>query len=123
MGLFDNLLGNVQGLINGRPGGVSQLFSDALADMGGYQGILSQLQQSGLGAKVNSWLSANAGNLPVTPEEINAALGDQRLQQLAQKFGIPLDQVSNLLAEHLPAAVDQASPDGVLDPPAPQNPI
>lgn len=36
------------------------------------------------------------------------------VQQLAAKFGVPTDQVLKLLAEHLPAAVDQASPDGKL---------
>lgn len=119
MGLFDNFVGNLQGLVSGQPGAASKLFADAFADVGGYQGILNQLQQSGLGPKVESWLSTNAGNLPVTPDEINAALGDQRLQELATKFGIPLDQVSALIAQHLPKAVDESSPNGVLEPPSP----
>ena len=120
MTLFGNLMTNLEGVLSGRPGAASQLFSNALADMGGYQGILNQLEQSGLGDKVNSWLSTNAGNLPVTADEIKAALGDQRLQELAAKFNIPLDEVAGLLAQHLPTAVDQASPNGVLEPPPPQ---
>ncbi len=120
MSLFGNIISNLGNVVSGRPGAASQLFSDAFADMGGYQGILAQLEQSGLGSKVDSWLSANAGNLPVTPDEIRAALGDQRLQELAAKFNIPLDEVANVVAAHLPEAVDEASPDGVLDPPAPQ---
>lgn len=120
MTLFGNLMNNLEGVASGRPGAASQLFSDAFADMGGYQGILSQLEQSGLGDRVNSWLSVNAGNLPVTPDEIKAALGDERLQALAAKFNIPLDEVANVISQHLPTAVDQASPEGVLDPPAPQ---
>ncbi len=91
------------------------IFADGLAGVGGFQGVLNLLQQSGLGDRVNSWLSTNAANLPVTRDEITAALGDQRLQALAQKFGIPMDQVAALLSQHLPAAVDQASPDGTLN--------
>lgn len=118
---FGNLLGDLQGVLSGNDNGrgLSGLFSDALADVGGYQGILAKLEQSGLGDRVDSWLSANAGNLPVTPDEIRAALGDERLQQLAAKFGVPLDQVADLVSRHLPQAVDQASPNGVLEPPAP----
>lgn len=121
MSLFGNLLGNLEGVVNGQSGAASQLFSDALSDMGGYQGILNQLQQSGLGDKIDSWVSANAGNLPVSADEIKAALNNDQLQQLAAKFGVPLDQVADLVAQHLPEAVDQASPGGTLQPPAPQS--
>jgi len=121
MSLFGNLLGNLQGVVNGQPGAASQLFSDALTDVGGYQGILNQLQQSGLGDKIDSWISANSGNLPVSADEIRSALGNEQLQQLAEKFGVPLDQVAQLVAQHLPTAVDEASPDGNLQPPTPQS--
>lgn len=117
MGLFDNLIGDAQALLGGKPGAASALLSDAFNDMGGYQGILDKLQQSGLGAQVDSWLSANASNLPVSPAQIQAALGDQSLQAIAAKLGIPLDQVASVLAHHLPASVDQASPNGVLQQP------
>ncbi|RAZ73812.1 YidB family protein [Mesorhizobium atlanticum] len=111
MGFLDSLQSALQG---GPQGGGSNLLADALASVGGYQGVLAMLQKSGLGDRVESWLSTNSANLPIGPDEIKAALGDQRLQQLASQFGIPLDQVASALAQHLPAAVDQASPDGVL---------
>jgi uncharacterized protein YidB (DUF937 family) len=40
------------------------------------------------------------------------------VRQLAAHFGLPLDQVLNLLSEHLPTVVDQASPNGRLQPAA-----
>lgn len=107
MGFLDSLQSALQG-------GGSNLLADALASVGGYQGVLAMLQKSGLGDRVESWLSTNSANLPIAPDEIKAALGDPHLQQLASQFGIPLDQVASVLAQHLPAAVDQASPDGVL---------
>ncbi len=111
MGLLDSLQSALQG---GQQGGGSSPLADALNSVGGYQGVLDKLQQSGLGDRVQSWLSANSANLPIAPDEIKAALGDQHLQQLASQFGIPLGQVAGVLAQHLPAAVDKASPDGVL---------
>jgi uncharacterized protein YidB (DUF937 family) len=55
--------------------------------------------------------------MKVTPEQIESALGNEQLQQLATHFGIPLDAVSKFLAEHLPNAVDQASPNGSVQSP------
>ena len=91
------------------------LISAALAktNMGNLQGIVAQLQQGGLGDQVKSWLS-NGPNMQVTPEQLQAALGSDQAKQLAQRFGIPLDAALKLLADHLPATVDQASPNGTI---------
>lgn len=70
-------------------------------------------QQGGLGPQVQSWLG-NGADMPVTPEQLRAALGNAHVQELATKFGIPTDQVLKLLAEHLPAAIDQASLNGTI---------
>lgn len=106
-GQFGNLLGEHQADLGG-------LFQDALQNAGGYQGVLDKLNQAGLGQQVSSWLATNGKNLPVSPAQIQAALGDEHLQQLAKSFGVPVDQVSTLLAQHLPTAVDQASPSGAI---------
>lgn len=111
MGLLDNL---GKSLLGGQQANGPDILTEGLNAVGGYGGVLAMLQNSGLGDRVESWLSANASNLPVSPDEIKAALGGQQLQQLASQFGIPLDQVAGALAQHLPAAVDKASPDGVL---------
>ncbi|CCE01846.1 conserved hypothetical protein [Bradyrhizobium sp. STM 3809] len=41
-------------------------------------------------------------------------LGSDAVRQLAARFNVPVDQLSKILAEQLPAAVDHASPDGKL---------
>jgi uncharacterized protein YidB (DUF937 family) len=114
MSIFSDLGGMFENLAAEHQGQLGSLFQQALASAGGYQGVIDKLNQSGLGAQVDSWLAANHPNLPVSPQQIEAALGDQQLQQLAASFGVPLDQVANLLAQHLPSAVDQASPTGTL---------
>ena|SRR5882672_1937054 len=112
MGLFDNLGGMVGQLAAGAAPG---LISAALAktNLGDMQGLANQLQQGGLGAQVQSWLG-NGANMPVSPEQIRTALGNDQVKQIAAHFGLPVDAALKLLAEHVPAAVDQASPNGTL---------
>ncbi len=91
------------------------LISSTLAktNLANLQGLVEQLQKGGLEKQVKSWLSSGA-NLPVTTEQIRAALGNQQVQQLAEKFGLPVDAVLKLLSEQLPAVVDKASPNGTF---------
>ena len=37
---------------------------------------------------------------------MHQALGSEKLKELAAKFGIPVDKVADLLAKHLPTAID-----------------
>jgi len=93
---------------------VPALINAALAktNLGNLSGLVNQLQQGGLGPQVQSWLG-NGANMSVTPEQLRAALSNDQVRQLAAHFGIPIDQVLNLLvAEHVSTAVDQASPNG-----------
>ncbi len=82
-------------------------------NLGSLGGLLQQLQNSGLGPEVASWLG-NGKNLPITVDQLRNALGDEHLRQLAQAFGIPIDQVLAQLSKHLPDTVDQMSPHGTL---------
>ena len=76
----------------------------------GLQSVLAKLQSAGLGAQVQSWLDKNKDNLPITPEQLRAALGDQHVQQIAKSLGIPIDKVLDAMAKFLPAAVNAAGP-------------
>lgn len=80
---------------------------------GGLNTIVAKLQQAGFGDQVKSWLG-NGQNLPITADQLRQVLGNDTVRQLAAKYNIPIDQVSEVLARELPKAVDQASPDGRL---------
>lgn len=111
MGLFDTLKGSLGGIeAAALPGILNQVLPSGL------QGVLNQLQQTGLGAQVSSWLG-NGPNQPITVDQLRAALTDQHVEKIAQSLGVPTDKVLELLAAHLPAAVDQQSPNGVLQQP------
>jgi uncharacterized protein YidB (DUF937 family) len=74
---------------------------------------LQQLQRSGLGPQVASWLG-NGANMPVTVDQLRQALGDEHVRQLAAALGLPVDQLLAQLSQHLPATVDHLSPNGTL---------
>jgi len=80
-------------------------------DLGSLSGLLQRLVQSGLATQVASWLG-NGSNLPLTADQLRKALGDDTVRQLANQFNLPVDDLLRHLAEHLPNAIDNMSPDG-----------
>src|SRR5574340_1069805 len=116
MSLFERISDTVKGALGpaGEAAAPALLASVlAKAKIGGLQGIVEQLQQGGLGEQVKSWLG-DGRNLPVDPAQLQAALGSDQVRQLAAQFGLPVDEALKFLSQHLPAAVDQASPNGTL---------
>lgn len=120
MSIFDSITSGLKGILGqSETAAVPALISAALAktNLGNLQGLVDQLQQGGLATQVQSWLGSGA-NMQVSPGQLEAALGSEQVKQLAAHFGVPADAALKLLADHLPAAVDRASPDGTLQPAA-----
>ncbi len=111
MSFLDSLMGQGQESGSGLMDVVGTLISKA----GGLQGLVSQLQQSGLGQQVGSWVSTGA-NLPVSAEQLGAALQSGPLagvlQQATQKLGMDSPQLLQQLSGLLPQAVDKLTPEG-----------
>jgi uncharacterized protein YidB (DUF937 family) len=117
--IFGDLIGGVLRGMTGQQGDASALpniLSQILrnTDLGSIGGLLDQLQKSGLGPQVTSWLG-NGSNLPVSADQLRGALGDERVRQIAASLGIPIDQVLGQLSQHLPATIDKMSPNGTLE--------
>ena len=93
-------------------------FTGLLANtgFGDLSGLVQKLRGGGLEAQVASWLGAGA-NLPVTAEELRSALGNEQVQKITQQLGLPADRILQLLSQHLPEAVDKASPNGAIEEP------
>jgi uncharacterized protein YidB (DUF937 family) len=116
MGLLDSLSGALKGALGQvEADAVPALVSAVLAktNLGDLQGLVTKLQQGGLNDQVQSWLG-NGANLPVTVDQLRAALGNEQVQQIARELGLPIDGALKLLAEYVPMVVDQASPNGTL---------
>ena len=82
-------------------------------NQGGLSAIVAKLEQAGLGDQVKSWIGKGQ-NLPITADQLRQVLGSDTVKQLAARFNIPVDQISEILAQQLPTAVDHASPEGKL---------
>ena len=120
MGLFDQIVsGALRGAMGGGqseesllPGLLGQLLGQT--NLGSIGGLLNQLQQGGLGGQVASWLG-NGANAAISPDQLRDALGSDRVRQMAQSAGLPVDQLLAVLAQHLPGTIDKMSPNGALD--------
>ena len=118
MGILDSLENSpaFKGALSQLEGAVLPIvLSEVLGNgsQGGLNAIIAKLQQAGFGDQVKSWIG-NGQNLPITAEQLQQVLGSDTVKQLAARFNIPVDQLSKVLAQALPAAVDHASPDGKL---------
>jgi uncharacterized protein YidB (DUF937 family) len=118
MGLFDELAGKAFGMLGGSGDAKSGLLDGimetvASSGSGGLSGLLQSFKDKGLGEAVSSWVGTG-DNLPVSSEQIRNVLGNETIQNLASKFGISTDEISSMLAQHLPGAVDNLTPDGTI---------
>jgi uncharacterized protein YidB (DUF937 family) len=108
---FKSALGQLEGAV------LPTVLSEVLGSggQGGLSAIVAKLHQAGFGDQVRSWIG-NGQNLPITAEQLQQVLGSDTVRQLAARYNIPVDQISQILAQQIPKAVDQASPDGRLPP-------
>ena len=121
MGLLDNMLGAATQSLGRQAGGGQDwvaLISGLLANgslQGGLPGLLQQLQASGLGEQVQSWISTGA-NQPVSGDQLSGALGGAGglLGQLAQQAGVSHVEAGDQLSQLLPQIVDRLTPNGQL---------
>ena len=126
MGLLDSVLGSAMGALQGGGQGgaggdmLMQVIGSLLQGQGGAGGaagglgaLLQQLQQGGLGDAAQSWVSTGP-NLPVSADQLQSALGADRIDALAQQVGLPASDLSSQLAQFLPQVVDQLTPGGQL---------
>ena len=97
------LLGGLGGLLGGAAAGGTL--------SGGLNDLLKQFQQSGLGEKAESWISAGP-NKPTTPAELEKALGTERIQWLIEQSGMSKEELLAGLSQELPTVVDKLTPGG-----------
>jgi len=105
--MFDGLLGGIVGA------GTVTIVNGILEKHGGLQGVVNEFERNGLGATVRSWVGTGP-NQPISSDDLRRALGPDLLQQLAQKSGLSVEQLTQKLSEILPQAVDRLTPNGTI---------
>lgn len=107
MGMFDGLIGGIVGA------GMVSVVNGIIEKHGGLQGVVNEFERNGLGATVRSWVGTGP-NQPISPADVQRALGPDLLQQLSAKSGLSVEDLAQKLSQVLPQAVDRLTPDGTI---------
>jgi uncharacterized protein YidB (DUF937 family) len=99
--------GDLDGLLGGLFGGGGGILSGGLGD------LIDRFRQNGQGEKADSWVSAGT-NQPLSPAELEQALGPERLQWLMTQTGMSKDELLAGLSQELPDVVNKLTPEGRL---------
>jgi uncharacterized protein YidB (DUF937 family) len=118
MGLFDDIVGKIVGAfqgVQGQEGGLVQGVIGLLTnkDTGGLNGLMQTFNQQGLGDVISSWVGTGT-NGAITPEQVQAILGSDVVQQLAEKSGLSVEAAKEQLSELLPSLIDKVTPEGKI---------
>ena len=78
---------------------------------GGLGGLLDRLTNAGHGSTVSSWLGSGQ-NAPIQPTQLQSALGQTTISDLARHAGISEQELLAQLSQALPGVVDKLTPNG-----------
>jgi uncharacterized protein YidB (DUF937 family) len=104
-GLGDILKGGLGGILAG--GAAGSVLSGGLND------LLKQFQQSGQSGSANTWVGSGP-NKAISSDDLAKVLDSDQISTLIAHTGLSRDQVLSALSQHLPAVVDQMTPDNRL---------
>jgi uncharacterized protein YidB (DUF937 family) len=102
-------LGGVLDQLRGSPGGPTP--GGFLS--GGLDELIGRFKQSGHGDTADSWV-ATGPNKPVTPPQLEQAIGPDVLDALSKQTGLSREELLARLSRELPDAVDKYTPQGRL---------
>lgn len=113
MSILDALKGLAGGQGAGSGNPTLDLIGGLIQKSGGVGGLVSALQQGGLGGVVDSWVGTGA-NQSVNGGQLGQALAGtpagQHVEAMARKMGVDPSQVLGQLAQHLPDVINHLTP-------------
>ncbi len=117
------LVDTIKGLL-GSKGGSSDLMGQLSSMLTGKSGdgqglsrLLDQFKSAGLGEKAASWVGTGE-NHPLTPDEVEKAIGTERINEMSKKTGQSAESVKTGLSSLIPNLVNKLTPDGKLPNPS-----
>jgi uncharacterized protein YidB (DUF937 family) len=115
MGIFDSIEGMAEQAMASQGGAHAQVATGLMQVLQehpeGVQGLLSSLQQSGLGAHAEQWASGQTTS--ATPEQVQAGLGNNgMLEAIAAKAGLSPEMTQTALTTVLPMVLAHVAPNG-----------
>jgi len=110
MKMGQDLLGDKMGDLGGVMEALSGLTSGEGLDIGG---IAEKLKEGGLGDQVSSWMG-DGENEPVSADQLTAALGEDKMGEMASKLGVEPGAAAESLSQVMPGLMDKMSSGGGL---------
>ncbi|HEY0824235.1 MAG TPA: YidB family protein [Ramlibacter sp.] len=84
---------------------------------GGMNAVLDKFRQKGMARQAQSWMSGGE-NQPIDEQSVEQVVGHEELRAMAERLGVPEQQVAQAFAEIMPEMVDKLTPEGQLPPQA-----
>lgn len=117
MSMFDSIINEAENKFN-LGGKAGSLLSALLALMteknrGGLAGFLERFNVAGLGDTVTSWIGAGS-NMPVSNEQLESAVGENTLQNIADQTGTDYTTATSATAYMTPRVIDALTPAGEI---------
>jgi uncharacterized protein YidB (DUF937 family) len=84
---------------------------------GGIGAVVDKFKQKGYDKHAQSWV-ATGDNDVIDVDAVDKVVGDDELSRMAQKLGVPREDVAAAFAEILPEMTDKLSPEGTVPPEA-----
>ena len=75
--------------------------------------LLGRFEQAGLGQVAQSWVGTGP-NQPVSPQQVQTALGDDQVQAMSSQTGMAPQNLVSEIARVLPGLIDRLTPEGKL---------
>ncbi len=110
----DTLSDLLSGRLGGLAGGLGGLLGGGAAGgllIGGLNDLLKQFQDRDKGDVAESWIGKGA-NKKISAGELEAALGEEQVNSLAEQAGLSRMELIQGLSEQLPNFIDRLTPDG-----------
>jgi uncharacterized protein YidB (DUF937 family) len=104
--------GGLAGVLEQLGGGLSGATPGGILS-GGLAELVERFKQSGHGDTAESWVRTGP-NHPVTPSQLQQAIGPDVLDTLSRQAGLPHQELLARLSRELPDAVDKYTPQGRL---------
>ena len=113
--------GGLGGLVGGgngagAGGGLGQILSGLGAGglTGGLGELMNSFRNAGHGEVADSWVKPGVPTQGLTPEQVEQAVGSDKLAQLSQSTGLSREELVKRLASAIPQTVDQLTPGGQM---------
>ena len=116
MSILDSILGATEQHSETNQEQHSNLAQSAMQMFGNHAGLsdlMRNAESQGIGHIFQSWVSTGT-NQPIAPQQVQGLVGQDRINQLAARVGIPPAIASAALARILPVVVDKLTPQGKL---------